>query len=102
MAMQHITAESPASVYVLGKIKSQPGATVAEIAEKSGWSVYHLRNVLRYLRKSGRVKSVRPHPFSGECRWWIGEQKEPVQAPCRVMPALRINGPRSVFDMGAP
>ena len=100
MGSQHITTHSPASQGVMQLISQTPGITAAEISKRGGWSVYHVRNVLRYLRMHGKVKSVRPHSFKGECCWWIGRQEQTVIAPVPRMP-LKLTAPNSVFALGA-
>lgn len=97
MTTQHITESSPASAYALQAIEKTPGISTAELSERSGWSVYHLRNVLRYLRKHKYIRSER---IMKHCRWWIGEQVQPVKTTIR----REVNHPKyraSVFALGA-
>jgi hypothetical protein len=100
MTTQHITCESPAAVGALDLIENDPGITTSEIARRGGWSVFHMRNVLRYLRKHGRLRSERHTEFSGECRWWLGKQELPAPAPVPRR-AVKVTGPNSVFALGA-
>ncbi len=67
MTTQKITETSPASVGALQIIADKPGVTTEEIAKRGGWSVYHMRNVLRYLRRQQRVTSKR---ITKHCQWW--------------------------------
>ena len=103
MTMQSITTSSPARLGSMLLIAKNPGIKTGEIAQRGGWSVFHIRNCLRYLRKKGRVRSRRP-VSNGECQWWIGKQVEPVQStkPRKVKPApVVVRGVNSVFALGA-
>lgn len=99
MGFQSISVDSPASVGAMQIIADNPGITAAEIARRGGWSVFHIRNVLRYLRNQQMIQSERPNPFGGECLWRMGAQTTKVHAP--VQRAIKVNAPNSVFALGA-
>ena len=99
MTTQHITVNSPACIGALLLIGDFPGITTGEIAKRGGWSVFHIRNCLRYLRGQGKIKSARPMS-NGECQWWIGvHDAHPRAVKAKPIPVTR--GVSSVFALGA-
>lgn len=67
---QRITIESPACVGALQVVADQPGATTAEIAKRSGWSIVYVRSVLRLLRRHNKVRS-RAVGYPHQLAWWL-------------------------------
>lgn len=98
MTTQHITEFSPASVAALSLIAQKPGITTSEIAIRGGWSVYHVRNVLRYLRGKSRVRSEQGRRGT-ECRWFVGVQVMQIRTTKRR--AFTVSATNSVFALGA-
>lgn len=96
---QVITLHSPASVGMLTLIEDQPGITTGELATQGGWSVFHVRNVLRFLRAHGKVKSERP-VSNGECQWWIGQHQGKLRTT-KQKPRPVTYAVSSVFAFGS-
>ena len=97
---QVITLNSPACIGILMLVSDKPGITTSEIAERGGWSVFHIRNCLRFLRKHGKIKSERPIA-NGDCHWWLGQQEEKIRSTKRRDPKAAPQRISSVFAMGA-